>query len=204
MRPPVWRIWKEEMEIREQEPEKVGGNFSGSFLFKPGLAPELAKGRRKNVFRDYGIYGVILAIFIVLISYSIQPKAKRTFSIFKLISMLIVFPLLLISIVTFVNRYNAEKVINPLESIVLKKESRIDEKDEKDSEYWVFANVGIYREKFKIESELWNTLQERSAVQIERIYFCTNKQKHTSNECKHYICMVFYIYFYSTHHFYYI
>ncbi|WP_179007845.1 hypothetical protein [Winogradskyella forsetii] len=113
-----------------------------------------------QIFRDFGIYGLFLAIFIVLISYSFKPKEKRKISFFGLISSLIVFPLLLISSVTFINRYKAEKAINPLESIVLKKESEIDGKDKNDSQYWIFTNVGIYNEKFKIESELWNKLQK--------------------------------------------
>ena len=107
-----------------------------------------------QIFSDFGIYGFFLAIIIILLSYSIKPKEKRKFSFFGLISSLIVFPLLLISSVTFINRYKAEKVINPLESIVLKKEMEIDKKDEKDSQFWIYTNIGIYNEKFKIKISL--------------------------------------------------
>ena len=117
-----------------------------------------------QIFRDFGIYGFFLAIIIALISYSIKPKEKRKFSFFGLISSLIVFPLLLISSVNFINRYKAEKVINPMESIVLKKEMEIDKKDEKDSQFWIYTNVGIYNEKFKIKYDLWNKLQKKDTI----------------------------------------
>jgi hypothetical protein len=117
-----------------------------------------------EIFRDFGIYGLIFAVFIIIISYSFKSKENRKFSFSGIFSSLIVFPLLFISCVTFINRYKAEKELNPIESIVWEKESEIDEKDKNDSQYWIFTNVGIYNEKFKVESELWNNLQKNDTI----------------------------------------
>ena len=117
-----------------------------------------------EIFKDFGIYGLIFAIFIVVLRYSFKPKENRKFSFSGLISSLIVFPLLFISCVTFINRYKAEKEINPMESIVSEKESEIDEKDKNDSQYWVLTNVGIYSEKFKVKPELWNSLEKNDTI----------------------------------------
>ncbi len=117
-----------------------------------------------EIFKEFGIYGLILAVFIVILRYRFKPKENRKFSFTGLFASLIVFPLLLISCVTLINRYKAEKQLNPIESIVWKKESEIDEKDKIDSQYWIFTNVGIYNEKFKVESELWNDLQKNDTI----------------------------------------
>jgi len=117
-----------------------------------------------QIFKEFGIYGLCFAVFIVVLRYSFQPKEHRKFSFSGLFLSLIIFPLLFISCASFINRYKAEKKINPLESIVKKKESEIDEKDKNDSQYWVFTNVGIYNEKFKVKSELWNNLQKNDTI----------------------------------------
>ncbi len=117
-----------------------------------------------EIFKEFGIYGLIFAVFIVILRYSFKPKENRKFSFSGLFSSIIVFPLLFISCVTFINRYKAEKETNPIESIVWEKESEIDEKDKNDSQYWIFTNVGIYNEKFKVESELWNNLQKNDTI----------------------------------------
>ena len=117
-----------------------------------------------EIFKEFGIYGLIFAIFIVILRHSFKSKENRKFSVSVLFSSLIVFPLLFISCVTFINRYQAEKELNPTESIVWEKESEIDEKDKSDSQYWIFTNVGIYNEKFKVESELWNNLQKNDTI----------------------------------------
>jgi predicted transcriptional regulator len=65
---------------------------------------------------------------------------------------------------TFINRYKAKKETNPIESIVTQKGFKIDEKDKNDSKYWIFTNVGIYNKKFKVEAELWNTLQSNDTI----------------------------------------
>jgi hypothetical protein len=117
-----------------------------------------------DIFRDFGIYGLIFAVFIIIISYSFKSKENRKFSFSEIFSSLIVFPLLFISCVTFINRYKAEKELNPIESIVWEKESEIDEKDKSDSQFWIFTTVGIYNEKFKVESELWNNLQKNDTI----------------------------------------
>lgn len=117
-----------------------------------------------EIFKEFGIYGLIFAIFIVILRYNFKPKENRKFSFSGFFTSLIVFPLLFISCVTFINRYKAEKQVNPMESIVWEKESEIDEKDKNDSEYWIFTNVGIYNEKFKVESELWNNLQKNDTI----------------------------------------
>jgi uncharacterized protein YacL len=117
-----------------------------------------------KIFKEFGIYGLIFAVFIVILRYSIKPKENRKFSFSGFFSALIVFPLLFISCVTFINRYKAEKETNAIESIVREKESEIEEKDKNDSQYWIYTNVGIYNEKFKIESELWNNLQKNDTI----------------------------------------
>ena len=119
---------------------------------------------QSTIFREFGVYGLILAISIVILRYFFKSKENRKFSFSGLISSIIVFPLLLISCVTFINRYKAEKELNPTESIVWEKESEIDEKDQNDSQYWIFTNVGIYNEKFKVKSELWNKLQKNDTI----------------------------------------
>lgn len=117
-----------------------------------------------EIFREFGIYGLIFAIFIVILRYSFKPKENRKFSFSGLFASLIVFPLLFISCVTFINRYKAEKHLNPMESIVWEKESEIDEKDKNDSQFWIFTNVGIHQEKLKIKPELWNKLQKNDTI----------------------------------------
>ncbi|WP_418510817.1 hypothetical protein [Corallibacter sp.] len=117
-----------------------------------------------EIFKEFGIYGLIFAIFIVILRYSFKPKENRKFSFSGLFASLIVFPLLFISCVTFINRYKAEEQLNPMESIVWEKESEIDEKDKSDSQFWIFTNVGIYKEKFKVEFELWNNLQKNDTI----------------------------------------
>jgi len=117
-----------------------------------------------EIFKEFGIYGLILAVFIVLLRYSFKPKENRKFSFTGFFASLVVVPLLLISCVNLINRYKAEKQLNPMESIVWEKESEIDEKDQNDSQYWIFTNVGIYNEKFKVESELWNNLQKNDTI----------------------------------------
>ena len=117
-----------------------------------------------EIFQEFGIYGLIFAIFIVVFSYSFKPKKNQKFSFSRLISSLIIFPLLFISCVNFINRYKADKETNPIESIVREKESEIDEKDKNDSQYWVFTNVGIYNKKFKVESVLYNNLQKNDTI----------------------------------------
>jgi MFS family permease len=117
-----------------------------------------------EIFKEFGLYGLIFAIFIVILKYSLKPKENRKFSFTGLLASLIVFPLLFISCVTFINRYKAEKELIPLESIVWEKESEIDEKDKSDSQFWISTNLGIYKEKFKVESELWNNLQKNDTI----------------------------------------
>jgi uncharacterized protein YacL len=116
-----------------------------------------------EIFKEFGIYGLIFAVFIVVL-YSFKLKENREFSFSGLLFSLIVFPLLFISFATFINRHKAEKEIEPMESIVREKESKIDEKDKNDSQYWIFVNVGIYKEKFKVESELWNNIQKNDTI----------------------------------------
>jgi hypothetical protein len=117
-----------------------------------------------EIFKEFGLYGLIFAIFIVILKYSLKPKENRKFSFTGLLASLIVFPLLFISCVTFINRYKAEKELIPLESIVWEKESEIDEKDKSDSQFWISTNLGIYKEKFKVEFELWNNLQKNDTI----------------------------------------
>ncbi|WP_418510267.1 hypothetical protein [Corallibacter sp.] len=117
-----------------------------------------------EIFREFGIYGLIFSIFIVILRYSFKPKESRKFSFSGLFASLIVFPLLFISCVTFINRYKAKKQLNPMESIVWEKESEIDEKDKNDSQFWIFTNVGIHQEKLKIKPELWNKLQKNDTI----------------------------------------
>jgi hypothetical protein len=119
---------------------------------------------QSTIFIEFGVYGLILAISIVILRYFIKSKGNRKFSFSGLISSIIIFPLLLISCVTFINRYKAEKELNHTESIVWEKESEIDEKDKNDSQYWIFTNVGIYNEKFKVKYELWNKLQKNDTI----------------------------------------
>jgi len=117
-----------------------------------------------EIFKEFGIYGLIFAIFIVILRYRFKPKENRKFSFTGLFSSLIIFPLLFISCATFINRYKAKKELNLIESIVWKKESGIDEKDKSDSQFWIYTNVGIYNEKFKVGSELWNNLQKKDTI----------------------------------------
>jgi hypothetical protein len=117
-----------------------------------------------KISREFGIYGLLFAIFIVILRYSFKPKENRKFSLSGLFSPLIVFPLLFISCVTFINRYKAEKETYPIESIITEKESEIDEKDKSDSQFWIYTNVRIYNEKFKVKSELWNKLQKNDTI----------------------------------------
>ncbi len=117
-----------------------------------------------KVFKEFGIYGLLFGIFIVILRYSFKPKENRKFSLSGLFSPLIVFPLLFISSVTFINRYKAEKETSPIESIVTEKESEIDEKDKSDSQFWIYTNVRIYNEKFKVKSELWYKLQKNDTI----------------------------------------
>ena len=117
-----------------------------------------------EIFKEFGIYGLIFAIFIVLLRYRFKPKKSRSFSFSNLILSLIVFPLLFISCATFINRYQAEKEINPVVAIVNAKESEIDIKDKSSSQYWILTNVGTHNEKFNVKSELWNTLQKNDTI----------------------------------------
>jgi len=117
-----------------------------------------------KIFKEFGIYGLIFAIFIVILRFSFKPKENRKFDFSGLLTSIIVFPLLFISCATLINRYKAEKEVNPIESIVREKEFEIDEKDKNDSQFWIFTNVGIYNEKFEVKSELWNKLQKNDTI----------------------------------------
>lgn len=93
-----------------------------------------------------------------------KSKKDKKFSFSSLLSSLIIFPLLFISIASIINQYDYKKDVDYRESIVRKKESKINEKDKVDSKYWIHTNIGFYNEKFEIKSELWNDLQENDTI----------------------------------------
>lgn len=117
-----------------------------------------------DLFFEFGTYSILAAVIVTIISYSLKPKETRKFSFTVIFAALIVFPLLFISGATFLNRYKADNVEYPVETIVTEKESKIDEEDDSDSQFSIYTTVGLYKEEFTVEPELWHILEKNDTI----------------------------------------
>ena len=117
-----------------------------------------------ELFEEFMVYGLITAIITAVYRYYSSPIINRTFSFPVLFSGLVIFPFSFITCASFINRYEAEIVEYPVETIVTEKESKISEEDDNDSQFSIFTSVGLYKEEFTVQQELWHTLEKNDTI----------------------------------------
>lgn len=117
-----------------------------------------------QVFKEFGMYGLCLTVLILVLIHVFISKKNRKFNFSVIFSSLIVFPLLFISCISFINRYSTEKESTSIETILIEKESKIDKNEEKNSRYWIYANVEIYKKRFEVEYELWKNIKTNDTL----------------------------------------
>lgn len=114
-----------------------------------------------GIFKNFGILGFTFSVFIEVFRYQIF---KKKIDFYLLILWLIVFPPTFISVASLINSFHADTTITTLKSVVLEKETEIDEEEKDDSQYLIYTKIGTHKKRLEVTPELWKELQKNDSV----------------------------------------